>query len=142
MISALAVGVMFGLTAGFAPGPLMTLVITQTVQHNTREGALVASAPLVTDVPIVLAAVLLVNQVATLAPLLGILACAGGFYVIYLAYETSRTAPVVAESGAAGPRSIRKAILFWVASAKREDTRRRRITKIVEAAARGEPPVG
>jgi uncharacterized protein YdeI (YjbR/CyaY-like superfamily) len=36
--------------------------------------------------------------------------------------------------------SVRKAILFWVASAKRPDTRRRRIVRVVEAASRSEAP--
>ena len=38
--------------------------------------------------------------------------------------------------------SARKQVLFWVASAKRPETRRRRIERAAEAAARGEPPVG
>ena len=52
--AALFVGALFGLSAGFSPGPLMTLVISQTLQHNAREGALVAASPLVTDAPIIL----------------------------------------------------------------------------------------
>ena len=111
MVSALVIGVIFGATAGFAPGPLMTLVITQTLRHNTREGALAAVAPPVTDFPIVVASLLLVNQVATLDPLLGVLATAGALYVLFLAYETALAAPVVADSANAQPHSLRKAIL-------------------------------
>ena len=105
------VGVMFGLAAGFAPGPLMALVITQTLRHNTREGALVALAPLLVDAPIIVASLILVNQVVAIEPLLGVLASAGGLYVLYLAYETARSSPVVADPSAAQPRSLRKAIL-------------------------------
>ncbi|UCD33501.1 MAG: hypothetical protein JSV38_06465 [Desulfobacterales bacterium] len=54
MSSALWVGVMFGLSAGFAPGPLLTLVITQTLRHGIKEGILTASAPVLTDAPIIL----------------------------------------------------------------------------------------
>ena len=38
MLSALAAGFLLGLTAGLAPGPLMALVITQSLRHGTREG--------------------------------------------------------------------------------------------------------
>lgn len=111
MFSAVMVGIVFGLTAGLAPGPLMTLVITQTLRHNTREGTLVAAAPLLTDPPVILVSLILVNQVSTVEPLLGVLAGAGGLYVLYLAYEMARSSPVVADASAAQPRSIRKAIL-------------------------------
>lgn len=111
MFSAVMVGVVFGLTAGLAPGPLLTLVITQTLRHSTREGAVVAGAPLLTDPPIILASLILVNQMSTVEPLLGVLAGVGGLYVLYLAYETARSSPVVADPSAAQPRSIRKAIL-------------------------------
>ena len=48
-------GVFLGLAAGFAPGPLLTLVITETLQHNLRSGIRVALAPILTDAPIVAA---------------------------------------------------------------------------------------
>jgi threonine/homoserine/homoserine lactone efflux protein len=117
-------GVVFGLTAGFAPGPLMTLVVTQTLRHNARQGALAAGAPLLTDAPIVLVSLFVANQVLAVEPLLGVVAGAGGLYVLYLAYETARSAPVASDSSALQPRSIRKAVmvnalnphpyLFWV----------------------------
>ena len=78
MLSALLVGVMFGLSAGFAPGPLLTLVITQTLQHNTKEGVKVAAAPVMTDVPIVLISFFILNELSTLGPTLGIIAAVGG----------------------------------------------------------------
>ena len=114
----------FGLSAGFAPGPLLTLVITQTIQHNTSEGVKVAAAPLLTDVPIVLAAYFVLNQIANLGPVLGIIAAAGGLYVSYLAWETISAKSVRIDSSRVHPDSIRKGAivnalnphpyLFWV----------------------------
>ena len=49
-------GLVYGLSAGFSPGPLMALVISQTLKHGIREGAKVAVAPLITDLPIILLA--------------------------------------------------------------------------------------
>ncbi|MFC1515262.1 hypothetical protein ACFL7E_00730 [Thermodesulfobacteriota bacterium] len=34
MISYLTTGIILGLSAGFAPGPLLTLVITESLQHG------------------------------------------------------------------------------------------------------------
>ena len=47
-----------------------------------------------------------------------------------------------ARSGYDGLRdSTKKAILYWITSAKRDATRDRRIARTVESAKRGEPPV-
>ncbi len=99
---------MFGLSAGLAPGPLLTLVITQTLQHNTFEGAKVAAAPLLTDVPIVLAAFFVLNKLSNLDTVLGIIAVVGGLYVSCLAYETLTVGPVQVNVSQLQPKSIRK----------------------------------
>lgn len=111
MYTALLVGVMFGLSAGFSPGPLMTLVVTQTLQHNTREGVVVAAAPILTDAPIILISFFILNELSTLEPVLGFIASVGGLYVLYLSYETVTTAPVRVETSLIQPRSLRKGVL-------------------------------
>jgi len=111
LYTALLVGGMFGLSAGFSPGPLMTLVITQTLQHNTREGLLVAAAPILTDAPIILISFLVLNGLSTLEPVLGLIASVGGCYVLYLSYETIITRPVKVETSLIQPRSLRKGVL-------------------------------
>lgn len=108
MFSIIFVGSMFGLWAGLSPGPLLTLVITQTLQHNTREGMLVAAAPLMTDIPIILISLFILNGLSTIEPALGFISAAGGIYVLYLAFETIGTGPVRVGTILAQPRSLRK----------------------------------
>ena len=48
--------------------------------------------------------------------------------------------PVAASNFAAFPDSAKKPALYWVISAKRSETRARRIAHIVERAARNERP--
>jgi len=112
--TALLVGAMFGLSAGFSPGPLMTLVITQTLQHNTREGVFVAAAPILTDSPIILISFFILHELSALEPVLGLIALAGGLYVLYLSYETITTGPVRVETSLIQPRSLRKGVLVNV----------------------------
>lgn len=50
--------------------------------------------------------------------------------------------PGAAAGYAAYPPSIQRSVIYWVASARRPDTRRRRIERTAEAAARGERPTG
>jgi threonine/homoserine/homoserine lactone efflux protein len=104
MTGTLVFGAGLGLAAGLAPGPLLALVITQSVRHGTREGLKVAVAPLLTDVPIVALAVLLVAIVAgSHQELLAVVSLAGAAFVAFIAWETVRSAPP--GPGAVGPPS-------------------------------------
>lgn len=76
-----------GLAAGFAPGPTSTLVITETFRHGLVAGAKVALAPLITDVPIMFAALALTETLANNSVVLGIISILGGIFLLYLSYE-------------------------------------------------------
>ncbi len=88
MIAVMGAAVILGLSAGFSPGPLLALVISQALRFGTREGIKVAIAPLVTDAPIIAMSVFLVSWFTHLYYVLGLISIAGGIFVIYLAWET------------------------------------------------------
>jgi threonine/homoserine/homoserine lactone efflux protein len=111
MFAFLSAGLVFGLSAGFSPGPLLALVIAQSVQHGIREGLKVAAAPLITDVPIVLAVTLLLTRLPQTDAVLGVIALAGGLFVLYLAYESWRVKPLAAGAPANAPQSLRRGAL-------------------------------
>ena len=54
IIEFLALGAFLGLASGISPGPLLTITISETLQHGKWEGIKVAISPLITDLPIVL----------------------------------------------------------------------------------------
>ena len=111
-LSSLAAGVVLGLSAGFAPGPLLTLVITQTLQHDIQEGCKVAMAPLITDLPIILLSLFVLSQLGDFDLLLGVISLVGAGYVLYLAYESLRTGPVTLQEAGDQPRSVRKGAII------------------------------
>jgi threonine/homoserine/homoserine lactone efflux protein len=90
MLTALVSGILLGLSAGLAPGPMLALVLAQTLRHGPREGCKVALTPLVTDPPIILATLLLATRLAELRPLLGLISIAGAIFVLCLAWESFR----------------------------------------------------
>ena len=124
MITALASGVLLGLSAGLAPGPMLALVLAQTLRHGSREGCKIALTPLVTDPPIILLTLALASKLAQLRPLLGIVSIAGAVFVLYLAWESFNPVRQEAEAPAERPRSWFKGIvtnllnphpwLFWL----------------------------
>jgi len=84
-------GILFGLVAGISPGPLLTLVISETLKHNKREGIIVASAPILTDVPIVLLSVFILAKLSNFNFVLGIISILGALFIGYLAWESLST---------------------------------------------------
>jgi threonine/homoserine/homoserine lactone efflux protein len=105
-------GLTFGLSAGLAPGPLMTLIITQTLRHNIKEGVLAALAPLLTDVPIILLTYVVLQRLSAFDPMiLGGIGAVGAAYVLYLSWETIRTGPVHVADAPDQARSLMKGAL-------------------------------
>jgi threonine/homoserine/homoserine lactone efflux protein len=124
MVASLSAGLVYGLSAGFSPGPLLTLVISQSLKHGFKEGAKVAAAPLVTDLPIIFTSLLVLTQLTDFKPVLGVISIIGGIFVAYLAYGNFR-APIPDEKSAlTAPQSLAKGVaanalnphpyLFWL----------------------------
>jgi threonine/homoserine/homoserine lactone efflux protein len=111
MIALLTAGIVLGLSAGFSPGPLMTLVLSQTIRHGTREGVKVALSPLLTDLPIILLSLLVLSRLAQFKSALGVLSILGGLYVLSLAYDSLRTGQLAVEAGDRRPQSFSRGAL-------------------------------
>jgi threonine/homoserine/homoserine lactone efflux protein len=103
-LDALLVGLSLGLGAGLAPGPLLALGIRSTLQDGTGAGVRVAFSPLITDIPIIVLAVVLASSLPDDA--LAALGIAGGIFVMWLGVEAIRESPAPAEAaaGAASPQ--------------------------------------
>ena len=111
MMTALASAVFLGLSCGLAPGPLLALLLAQTLRHGPREGCKVALAPLITDAPIIGVTLVLAAKLAELRPLLGGVSFAGGAFVLYLAWDTFSPTHPGTEAQAEPPESWLKGIL-------------------------------
>lgn len=76
-------GTVLGLSAGFAPGPLLTLVISETLQHGIKSGIKVALAPIITDLPIVLITLYVLSKLTHFHGILGGISIIGGCCVFH-----------------------------------------------------------
>jgi threonine/homoserine/homoserine lactone efflux protein len=83
-------GILLGLSGGLAPGPLLTLVASETLRHGARAGVWVALAPLLTDLPIILATVLLLRPLTDQALPLALIHLGGGLYLAWLGFQSLR----------------------------------------------------
>ncbi len=110
-IDTLATGMLLGLSAGLAPGPLLTLVISQALRYDVKEGIKVAVAPLVTDLPIILVTLFILTALAHFELILGMISIFGGAFILYLSYESIQARPVDVKIQDTDPKSLRKGAL-------------------------------
>ncbi|HZS90902.1 MAG TPA: LysE family transporter [Chloroflexota bacterium] len=82
-------GLVLGFAAGISPGPMLGLVIGQTLRRGRRAGNLVALAPLFSDLPIILLVVIILGHLPPTA--LHALSLIGGAFAMYLGIETLRS---------------------------------------------------
>jgi threonine/homoserine/homoserine lactone efflux protein len=81
-------GAALGLTAAATPGSLQTLLISETLLGGLKRGARVTLAPLITDAPIIVAVLFVLQRVPPIV--VQLLSLAGGVFVLYLAWGLLR----------------------------------------------------
>ena len=59
MINLVVAGILLGVYAGLSPGPMLFLVVSQTIKHDYREGLKIAFSPLISDIPIIIVSLIL-----------------------------------------------------------------------------------
>lgn len=107
MLTYLMLGIVLGTTAGISPGPMMTLVIAQSLRFGVREGLKLAIAPLLSDLPIVAITWIILSRVAEVDRLLGVIALTGAGLLLVIAAGSWRTeSSLHSEDEALPPRSL------------------------------------
>ncbi len=116
MIQYLIIGALLGFSAGLTPGPLLTLVVSETISYNIRAGIKVAVAPLITDLPIIGLTVLILSRLSGLNDILGIISLVGGVLVLVMGIQGIKSQGLALDIPKAAPRSLTKGILVNVLS--------------------------
>ena len=124
MFDFLIAGITLGFVAGISPGPLLVLVITETIKHNRKEGIKIALVPLISDLPIVLFSVFVAYKLSDSDILLGIISFLGAAFLLFLAIENIRVKSIDVNLNNERNKTFRKGIianflsphpyLFWM----------------------------
>ena len=80
----LVFGIVFGLAAGLSPGPLITLVVSETLKNGKKEGVGVAVSPLISEPPIILFVLVILSSVAVNEIFMGVISLLGACFLTYL----------------------------------------------------------
>ncbi len=116
MIHFLVMGSLLGFSAGIAPGPLLTLVVSETLAHDIRSGIRVALAPIFSDLPIVLVTLFILSKLSDFHSVLGGISLVGGGVIFSMGIKGIRTSGVVLDMGNKAPRSLAKGVIVNVLS--------------------------
>ena len=110
-MEALLIGLSLGMAAGVSPGPLLLLVITSALRGGWRAGVLASCAPLVSDVVVVAATLLVLDRLPESA--LGYVALAGAVFVAWTGVQTIResSGATLTPDASAGAAVARQALL-------------------------------
>jgi threonine/homoserine/homoserine lactone efflux protein len=111
ILTFLGTGIILGLLAGISPGPMLTLVISQTLQYNIKEGFKISLSPLVTDFPIILITVLLLSNAIVFKSIIAAISLVGALFLIYMAYECLVFKNFDFKQGITKPYSLKKGIV-------------------------------
>jgi threonine/homoserine/homoserine lactone efflux protein len=83
----LGIGLSLGVTAGISPGPLLALMISETVRGGMTKGIKVSLAPLFTDIPLILAIMFILRHIKELDLILGVISIVGSLFLFYIGFR-------------------------------------------------------
>jgi threonine/homoserine/homoserine lactone efflux protein len=123
-LDAVSRGIVLGLAAGFSPGPLTFLVISETLRHGLGAGVRVSLAPILTDLPLILLSALLLEHVTAVPVAAGMIAFAGAAFLFYLGTGSLRLKEVSSPPPEPSSRALVKGVvanclnpnpyIFWI----------------------------
>jgi threonine/homoserine/homoserine lactone efflux protein len=124
MIAFLTSGIILGFSAGVAPGPLLALIIAETLQHNLKAGIKVSFAPIITDFPIIALTLLIIAKLSHFHLALGVISIFGSCFISYLGFQNIRSTGAYITIENVKEKSLQKGVivnslsphpyLFWL----------------------------
>lgn len=105
-----------GIGSAVSPGPIMLLIISETLRGGIRSGWSVAVAPLITDIPFIIISILLAKSIGSFEPLVGVISLIGAGFLIFLAYQNITVQIEDLQKPSSGSRSLLKGITLNLVS--------------------------
>ena len=82
-----AAGIALGIIEGIKPGPLLTMVIRESLSKGLKAGMWTAAAPIFTDGPMIIVSLFLAGWMATQPPVLFTISLLGALFLIKMGLE-------------------------------------------------------
>jgi len=112
IIGLIIAGVSLGIIEGIKPGPLLTMVIRETLSGGIRAGARTAAAPIFTDGPLIIISLFAANWFASNSIVLAVISILGSFFLMKMGVECfSINPPTIQDNNYDYTTSFKRGIL-------------------------------
>ncbi len=91
------VGSILGLTEGVKPGPLLTMVIKETLTHGLKAGVRAAAAPIFTDGPLIIISFFVAGLMSENAVIFAVISLLGSIFLAKMGIDCFQAEPPSAE---------------------------------------------
>ncbi len=112
------------MTAAITPGPLLVLIMSETVKFGRKAGIQIAFVPLISDLPIILISFLILSKLNQFNHILSGISIAGALYLFILAADNISVSSQQSPCRSSGNRAVFKGVianylsphayLFWL----------------------------
>ena len=112
------------MAAGLSPGPLITLVVSETLKSGRKEGIEVAVAPLISEPPIIVFVLMILSNVAGNSILMAMISLLGACYLTHLGLSNLKASAKESEDHLEKASSLLKGVtanllnpnayMFWL----------------------------
>lgn len=116
MLAFISQGLGLGIGAGAIPGPLYNYIINETILYGFRRSFVISLVPLMTDAPIILLMLVVLEQLPDIA-VRGLQVVGGGFifYLAWIAWQQSHAAVILRAEAGVGHVAVWRALLVnWL----------------------------
>ncbi|MDR2441138.1 MAG: LysE family transporter [Planctomycetaceae bacterium] len=118
-------GILLGIHAGISPGPVTTLLVTESLLHGSRAGMKIAFIPVLTDIPVICIIIPLLYYLTFDATVvIAVISMIGALILCGLSYESFSVTESRYEQGEVARVSLLKAVgmnffnpnlyLYWI----------------------------
>lgn len=104
-------GLILGVTAGISPGPLMAVLISETLKGNIKNGLIISIIPVITDIPLIIFLVIFLKQMQYIDLLTRILSFAGFVVLLYYGIKDLLTDKIEINLDVSKISSFRKGLI-------------------------------
>ncbi len=103
-------GLTFGIAAGISPGPLLALLISETIKGHKKNGFLVSISPIFTDIPILIISLFILDSIEKYKTVLKLIYILGSFILFYFGFKNLMMQEYKVETDLTG--SLKKAVIL------------------------------
>ncbi len=109
-------GILVGVGSAVSPGPIMLLIISETLRGGIRSGWSVAVSPLITDIPFIIISILLAKSISSFHSLVEFISLIGAGFLMFLAYQNITVQKEDLQKPPSSSRSLLKGITLNLVS--------------------------